>query len=79
MWLITRQGVRYLAISLTLGLIASAGVTRVLGSLMFRIGTTDPITFMTIPLVLSLVTIAACVLPAQRAATIDPMRALRAE
>ena len=79
LWLITRQGVRYLAISLTLGLIASAGVTRVLGSLMFRIGTTDPTTFMTIPLVLSLVTIAACVLPAQRAATIDPMRALRAE
>ena len=79
LWLITRQGVRYLAISLTLGLIAAAGVTRVLGSVMFRIGTTDPVTFVTIPLVLSLVTIAACVLPAQRAATLDPMRALRTE
>jgi putative ABC transport system permease protein len=60
-----------------IGLIASAALTRVMTSLLYGVSATDPLTFLLMPLVLSLSALLASVIPARRAARVDPMIALR--
>jgi ABC-type lipoprotein release transport system permease subunit len=62
-----------------IGLGVAAGVTRYLQSLLYGVRPTDPITFVAVGLLLSLVSLAACYLPARRAMQVDPMVALRYE
>src|SRR6185436_17505799 len=71
LWLILRQALKRITIGLGFGLVAAFGVSRVLRSLLFDVSPTDPATFISIPLLLIAVTIAACVLPARRAAMLD--------
>jgi ABC-type lipoprotein release transport system permease subunit len=52
-------------------------LTRLLASLLFGVGATDPLTFAAVSMGLLLVTLAACYLPAHRAAQLDPLAALR--
>jgi predicted permease len=75
-WLILKAGCWQLAIGIALGLLGGWGVTFVMQSLVVQISPTDPVTFVGITAVLSLVTLAACLVPARRATKLDPLQAL---
>jgi ABC-type antimicrobial peptide transport system permease subunit len=64
---------------LAVGVGASLFLTRFLRSMLFGVGAADVLTFATVAVVLCAVALIACFLPARRAATIDPMQALRTE
>jgi hypothetical protein len=55
------------------------GIGRVLASFLYGVSALDPVTFAAVPLLLLLATIVACLIPARRAAGLDPMRTLRYE
>ncbi|HEU0178361.1 MAG TPA: ABC transporter permease [Blastocatellia bacterium] len=77
--LVLRQGLRLVIIGVALGLPISAAVTRVLAAALFGISPTDPLTFGATSLLLSLVALIACWIPARRATKVDPLDALRHE
>jgi putative ABC transport system permease protein len=77
--LIVGQGIRLTAIGIALGLAGALAATRALSSLLYGVGATDPATFVSVPLVLAAVGLAACYIPARRAAKVDPIAALRCE
>ncbi len=77
--LILRQGMLLAAIGAILGLAIGLGSTQLLKSLLYGVSAVDPMTFAAVTLLLGLVTLLACWLPAHRAARVDPMIALRAE
>ncbi len=67
------------AAGLAVGVIVSLALTRALDRLVFGISTTDPMTFITLPLVLGVVAFIAGLLPAMRATRVDPLEALRVD
>jgi ABC-type antimicrobial peptide transport system permease subunit len=73
------QGARLAIIGLLLGLVGALSLGRFLQSLLYGVGTTDPVTLAGVSLLLGGVALAACLLPAMRALGIDPMAALRAD
>jgi putative ABC transport system permease protein len=73
------QGMIVIGIGLVIGLVAAFMLTKLMQSLLFGIGKNDPVTFGAITLVLLLVALAACYIPARRAAKVDPLIALRYE
>jgi predicted permease len=75
--LVVRQGMMLALIGVATGLIASLALTRLMRSLLFGVGATDALTFVVIPLLLSIIALLACWIPARRATKIDPMVALR--
>lgn len=77
--LVVGQAAMLVVISLSIGLAAALGATRLLRSLLYEVGIWDPMTFAGIVVLLSLVAIFAAWFPARRAAKIDPMVALRTE
>jgi len=77
--LILRQGSRLALIGMGLGFVASLFLTRLLSKMLFTVGPTDPQTFLAVALLLGGVALAACLIPARRAAKVDPMIALRYE
>jgi putative ABC transport system permease protein len=77
--LVIRQGLRLVALGLTLGLIAALALTRLMRKLLFEVSATDPMTFAGVASLLALVALLACWIPARRAANVDPMVALRCE
>ncbi|MGP8187652.1 MAG: ABC transporter permease [Terracidiphilus sp.] len=76
---VLRQGLRLTLAGLAAGLAASLVFARFLRGVLFGVGANDVLTFVLVPAVLLLVALAACYLPARRAASIDPMQALRTE
>jgi predicted permease len=77
--LVMRQGLWLTGIGIALGLFAAMFLTRLLQSLLYGIGVTDPLTFAGVALLLALVALLACWIPARRATKVDPMIALRCE
>jgi predicted permease len=77
--MILRQGLQLTLAGLLLGLAGALVLTRVLAASLFGVSALDPITFAAVPALLLLVSIAACLAPARRAAKVDPMRTLRYE
>jgi putative ABC transport system permease protein len=74
--LVLKKGMRLAVLGVVIGLGASFALTRLMASLLFGIGTADPVTYATIALLLILVALFACYLPARRATKVDPMVAL---
>ncbi len=77
--LIVGQGAWLVAAGVLLGLAGAFTVTRWMASLLFEVGTADPITFFGLALPLAVVAIAACYLPARQATRVDSMLSLRCE
>jgi putative ABC transport system permease protein len=75
--LVIGRGVKQLVAGLALGLAAALSVTRLMGELLFRVTPTDPVVFGTAIVILMGVGLAACWLPARRAAAMHPVNALR--
>jgi predicted permease len=77
--LIVGQGLRLAAIGLAVGVVASFAVTRVIGSLLYNITPTDAASFIAASVFLGTLALAASYVPTRRAASVDPLIALRAE
>lgn len=77
--LVAVQGMKLALIGVALGLLGSLALTRLMESLLFDVGTTDPVTFSLVALLLCVVSFVACYIPARRATKVDPLIALRCE
>ena len=74
--LIVSQGMFLTLVGIAIGLLGAFALTRLLASLLFGVGATDPTTFLWIPILLGCVSFFACYVPARRAAKLDPIKAL---
>jgi putative ABC transport system permease protein len=77
--LILGQGVKMAFAGVTVGIFLALGLTHLMSSQLFGISPRDPLTFAGVALILLLVALGACYLPARRAMGVDPMVALRHE
>jgi ABC-type antimicrobial peptide transport system permease subunit len=73
------QGMSLSLVGVVIGIASAFGVSRVLATLLFGVTTRDPIVFASVPVVLTLVALAAVWIPARRASLVDPLVALRHE
>ncbi len=72
-----RDGLKLAGIGLAVGIVGALFVTRLMTAMLFGVSAMDPVTYGTIALLLGLVALFACYIPAQRATRVDPMTALR--
>jgi ABC-type antimicrobial peptide transport system permease subunit len=77
--MVVGHGVKLVVLGLVAGGLASFGVTRALTSFLYHTYTLDVVTFTVVPVVLVLISLVACALPAMRALQIEPNTALRSE
>ncbi|MGA8089803.1 MAG: ABC transporter permease [Terracidiphilus sp.] len=78
-WMFVRSALTLTVIGVAIGIAAAAALTQTMKSLLFGIGPLDPLTYFTVPIVLAAAAAIASYLPARRAASINPVEALRVE
>jgi predicted permease len=77
--LVLRQGIVLAVVGAAVGIGVALGVTRYLASMLYNVHASDPMTMASVAILLTLVALAACYIPARRATRVDPMIALRHE
>jgi len=78
-WLVIREGLKFALTGIALGLIVSFGLSRLLASELYGVSPADPATYAGVSLLLIIVTLLACYVPARRAMRVDPINVLRLE
>lgn len=79
LWLVMKHGLTLTIVGVGVGLAGAFGLTKLMSTLLFGVGTTDQVTFVAVSLVLTLVAMAAMFIPAMRATKVNPMIALRSQ
>jgi predicted permease len=79
LWLVVRESLLLVCLGAVVGIAAAAGLSRLVASRLFGLSSTDPVTYAAVALLLITVAVLASLLPARRAAKVDPMVALRSE
>ena len=75
--MVTGMGVRLIVVGATIGILVSVAATRAIASQLTGVSPHDPLTLVSVSVLMALVGIAACYIPARRAAGVDPLVALR--
>jgi len=79
LWMVSRRGLAIIGIGLAIGLLIAIAAGRLVGEFLVGIGPADPVTYITVSMLLSFIALAACYIPARRAMRIEPTVALRYE
>jgi len=79
LWMVSRQGLAIIGTGLLIGLLTAVVAGRLVGEFLVGIGPADPVTYITVSMLLSLIALAACYIPARRAMQVEPTVALRYE
>jgi ABC-type antimicrobial peptide transport system permease subunit len=77
--LVLGQGAKMALLGVAIGIGLSFGLTRLMSAQLYGVSPRDPLTFAAVAVVLVVVALAACYIPARRAASVDPTEALRAQ
>jgi len=77
--LVVGRGMVLTSLGIAAGVVGALALTRLMSSMLFGVGARDPLTLAVTVLVLAVVALAACFIPARRAGRVDPMVALRCE
>ena len=77
--LVVRQGMQLVITGIALGIAGALALTRLMASMLYGVSATDPATFILVSVLLVMVALIACCVPARRAMRVDPMAALRME
>jgi putative ABC transport system permease protein len=77
--LVIKTGLRLVVLGIVIGLAASLGISRLIASQLWGVSAHDPLTLVVVPILLLIIGILACWIPARRATRVSPMKALRYE
>jgi ABC-type antimicrobial peptide transport system permease subunit len=77
MRMVLKDGARMTLAGILIGLVGALALTRLMGTMLYGVRPTDPLTFISVAALLGIIALLACYLPARRAMKVDPMEALR--